>query len=90
MQASWLLPGQYSVASQERDRAQKEAETSRQIASFLQGLFEISDPAISRGDTLTAYTMLERGAEQIETKLAGNPELLAEMLDILGEVYISL
>ncbi len=81
---------QYSIASQERDRAQKEADTSQQIASFLQGLFEISDPAISRGDTLTAFTMLERGAGQIETELAGNPELLAEMLDILGAVYISL
>lgn len=81
---------QYSLASQERDRAQKEAETSRQVASFLQGLFEVSDPAISRGDTLTAFTMLERGAEQIESELAGNPELLVEMLDLLGDVYISL
>ena len=81
---------QYNVASQERDRAQKEAETSRQVASFLQGLFEVSDPAISRGDTLTAFTMLERGAEQIESELAGNPELLVEMLDLLGDVYISL
>ncbi len=78
---------QYNVAAHERDRAQKEAESSRQIASFLQGLFEVSDPQISRGDTLTALTMLERGAEQIETELAGNPELLAEMLDILGVVY---
>ena len=81
---------QYSVASQERDRAQKEAETSRQVASFLQGLFEVTDPSISRGDTLTAFTMLERGAEQIETELAGNPELLAEMLDILGAAYHNL
>ena len=81
---------QYNVASLERDRAQKEAETSRQVASFLQGLFEVSDPSISRGDTLTAFTMLERGAEQIETELTGNPELIAEMLDILGAVYINL
>jgi eukaryotic-like serine/threonine-protein kinase len=81
---------QYNVAAHERDRAQKEAETSRQVASFLQGLFEVSDPAISRGDTLTAFTMLERGAEQIETELAGNPELMAEMLDIMGVVYINL
>ena len=81
---------QYNVAAHERDRAQKEAETSRQVASFLQGLFEVSDPSISRGDTLTAFTMLERGAEQIETELAGNPELLAEMLDIMGVVYINL
>ncbi|TVR31366.1 MAG: serine/threonine-protein kinase [Balneolaceae bacterium] len=81
---------QYQVAATERDRAQKEAETSRQVASFLQGLFEVSDPSISRGDTLTAFTMLERGAEQVETELAGNPELLAEMLDILGVVYINL
>ncbi|MCC5942341.1 MAG: serine/threonine protein kinase [Balneolaceae bacterium] len=81
---------QYQVAATERDRAQKEADTSRQVASFLQGLFEVTDPQVSRGDTLTAFTMLERGAEQIETELTGNPELLAEMLDILGTAYYNL
>ncbi len=74
----------------ETDRAQQEAETSQQIAGFLQGLFEITDPAISRGDTLTAFTMLERGTERIEVDLQNDPEILARMFDVLAEAYLNL
>ena len=71
-------------------RAQNEAETSQQIAGFLQGLFENVDPAFSRGDTLTALAMLENGRIQVEEDLQESPELLARMYDVLGDAYISL
>ncbi|MCG2589676.1 serine/threonine-protein kinase [Rhodohalobacter sulfatireducens] len=74
----------------ETERAQQEAETSEQIAGFLQGLFELTDPALSRGDTLTAFTMLDRGAEQIEEDLQNDPEILARMYDVLAEAYLNL
>ena len=81
---------QYRVAALERDRAQREADTATEIAGFLQGLFEVADPAISRGDTITARQLLERGSRQIEQELAEQPEVLARMLDVLGNVYLSL
>lgn len=81
---------QFRVAALERDRAQQEAETSEQIAGFLQGLFELTDPSISSGDTLTAFTMLERGTDQIEEDLQDNPEILARMYDVLGDAYFNL
>lgn len=81
---------QYRIAAVERDRAQREADTATEIAGFLQGLFEVADPAISRGDTLTARQLLERGAKQIEQELAEQPKVLARMLDVLGNVYLSL
>lgn len=81
---------QFRVAALERDRAQQEAETSEQIAGFLQGLFELTDPSVSSGDTLTAFTMLERGTDQIEEDLQGNPEILARMYDVLGDAYFNL
>lgn len=74
----------------ETERAQQEAETSLQIAGFLQGLFELTDPALSRGDTLTAFTMLDRGAERIEEDLQNDPEILARMFDVLAEAYLNL
>lgn len=74
----------------ETERAQQEAETSQQIAGFLQGLFELTDPAISSGDTLTAFTMLDRGTERIEEDLQNDPEILARMFDVLAEAYLNL
>ena len=81
---------QYNIAAAERDRARLEAETSYQVAGFLQGLFASVDPSVSRGDMLTARELLDRGAVQIGTELAGQPDVQARMLDVLGDVYISL
>lgn len=81
---------QYNIAASERDRARLEAETSYQVAGFLQGLFASVDPSVSRGDMLTARELLDRGAVQIGTELAGQPDVQARMLDVLGDVYISL
>jgi eukaryotic-like serine/threonine-protein kinase len=81
---------QYNIAASERDRARLEAETSHQVAGFLQGLFASVDPSISRGDTLTARQLLDRGSSTIRAELAGQPDVQARMLDVLGKVYLSL
>ncbi|MCA1803538.1 MAG: serine/threonine-protein kinase, partial [Rhodothermaceae bacterium] len=81
---------QYNIAAAERDRARVEAETSHEVAGFLQGLFSSVNPSVSRGDMLTARELLDRGATQIGTELAGQPDVQARMLDVLGDVYISL
>ncbi|HKI47597.1 MAG TPA: serine/threonine-protein kinase [Balneolales bacterium] len=81
---------QYRVASAERDHARQEAATSREVAGFLQSLFEVADPAVTNGDTLTARELLDRGAKQINRKLAGQPQVQARMFDVLGNVYLNL
>jgi eukaryotic-like serine/threonine-protein kinase len=81
---------QYNIAAAERDRARLEAETSFQVAGFMQGLFASIDPSIARSDTMTARQLLDRGATQIRTELAGQPDVQARMLDVLGDVYSSL
>lgn len=76
--------------AEERDAAQLEAEKASEIAEFLQGIFEISNPSENLGDELTARELLERGAEQLETELADQPEVLAEMLATIGQAYSGL
>jgi len=49
-----------AVAQSERDRATLEAETAKQVSDFLIGLFEISDPNETRGNTITAREILDR------------------------------
>ncbi len=75
---------------QERDRAlaaEVEAET---VSEFLLTLFEVADPAESRGETVTARELLERGGEMIETQLSDQPAVRATLLSTLAEVHRSL
>ncbi|MGH7671003.1 MAG: tetratricopeptide repeat protein [Gemmatimonadaceae bacterium] len=67
--------------------ARREAEASRQVSSFLTGLFQVSDPGEARGNTVTAREILDRGAEQIRTGLADQPLVQAQMLSTMGTVY---
>lgn len=70
----------------ERDVAQYEAKKSRQITDFVVELFETSDPDLKISDTITAETMLRKGAENLN-KLKDQPELYSEMLRVIGRLY---
>ena len=81
----------------ERDRANREAavaaeeaETSRRVAEFLVGLFEMSDPNRARGETITAREILDRGAKQIQVELNDQPSVQATLMRTIGRVYTAL
>ncbi len=73
--------------ARERDRANQEAEASRQISDFLTGLFKVSDPSEARGNSITAREILDRGSKNIETELASQPAVQARLMAVIGEVY---
>jgi non-specific serine/threonine protein kinase/serine/threonine-protein kinase len=73
--------------ARERDRANREAEAAKRVADFLVGLFQVSDPDESRGNTVTAREILDKGAREINTNLAGQPEMQARMMSTIGRVY---
>jgi eukaryotic-like serine/threonine-protein kinase len=67
--------------------ARREAETSRQVAAFLTGLFRVSDPSEARGNSITAREILDRGAARINTELAAQPQVQAQLMHTMGNVY---
>jgi serine/threonine-protein kinase len=75
---------------QERDRAEAEADKARQVSQFLTGLFRGVDPREARGTELTARELLDRGLGQVDRRLAAQPEIHADMLDVLGRTYLEL
>jgi Tfp pilus assembly protein PilF len=77
-------------ADRQRTRAEAEAETARQTASFLISLFEVSDPSEARGETITAREILTAGAARIDTELASQPDVQARLMDTIGSVFSSL
>ena len=76
--------------AEERDRAKLEAEKSKKVSEFLAGIFKVSDPEQSRGETVTARELLDNGVKKIESELSGQPEVMANMLGVTGNVYKSL
>ncbi len=96
---AWVVPtalmvlallGGLVARTREAERANREAEASRQISEFLIELFEVSDPGEARGSTITAREILGRGAERIRGELVGQPLTHARLLDTIGKVYSQL
>jgi eukaryotic-like serine/threonine-protein kinase len=57
------------------------------VSKFLTGLFESADPYTSRGETITARELLDKGAQRVRTELEDQPDVLADMLITIGNAY---
>lgn len=75
-------------AARERDIAAVASRESQAVTSFVLGLFETSDPAETRGDTLTAAELVRRAATRAEL-LHDQPLAQARMLEVTAQLYHS-
>jgi eukaryotic-like serine/threonine-protein kinase len=71
----------------ERDRANRERDRANRVTDFMTGMFNVSDPSEARGNTITAREILDRASTQIDSGLAKDPELQAQMMYAMGVVY---
>ncbi len=71
----------------ERDRARRERDRATRITEFMANIFQVSDPSESRGNSVTAREILDRASAQIGKGLSRDPELQAEMMYIMADVY---
>jgi serine/threonine protein kinase len=80
----------YVRATRAEQRAAEEAEAAKQVTTFLVDLFRVSDPGESRGNTLTAREILDRGTTRVTTELASQPLLQARIMQTMGTVHSQL
>src|SRR5690606_12791661 len=85
----------FGVVRERGLRAAAEAEAAKAVAvkDFLVGVFEASDPygrSPEDPGAVTTAQLLERGRAGVDSALAGQPEVQAEMLSVLGRVYSNL
>jgi eukaryotic-like serine/threonine-protein kinase len=71
----------------ERNRARREAETSRRVSDFMINMFNVSDPTEAHGNTVTAREILDKSSKNIESGLDKDPQLQAQLMDVMGNVY---
>jgi serine/threonine protein kinase len=65
----------------------REAETARQVSSFMQTLFRESNPRERSGGAITAREILDQGAARVEAELAGQPVVQARLMNAMGSAY---
>jgi serine/threonine protein kinase/Tfp pilus assembly protein PilF len=77
--------------------ARREAEAARQalaeaseVSSFLIGLFDASRPGSERADQISAQDLLDRGVEELESRLADQPEARGRFLRAIADVYVQM
>jgi serine/threonine-protein kinase len=80
---SAVLAVQSVRLARERDKAQH-------VASLFVDLFQVADPSESRGQTVTAREVLDRGVERIRSGLGSQPEVRGALLEVIGRVYQNL
>jgi serine/threonine-protein kinase len=71
-------------------RADQARQTAQRESQFLAGMFQAATPGQARGETVTARTLLDRGAARIDSELAGEPQAHASLLETIAEAYRSL
>lgn len=81
-----LIAGLIGTAWQAR-LASREAAKAREVSRFLASLFEVADPARTNAASVTAREMLDRGASRLESQLADQPDVQADMMVLMGRIY---
>lgn len=85
-----LLIG-FAVNTQiQANRIASERDRSEKALSFMRDIFKGSDPANTEGKEISARELLDTGVIKIENELNEQPDVQAELMDTVGQVYQSL
>ncbi len=85
-----VADSQRAIAEIERANAERQRDTANAALDYLVSIYKLANPATENPKTITALTILERGAKQIETDLRSQPETQAKLYEALGGVYQNL
>ena len=76
--------------TRERDRATHERDRATRITDFMTGMFKVSDPSEARGNSVTAREILDKASKETGTGLAKDPEVQAQMMQVMATTYLNL
>ena len=71
-------------------RTRRERDRADRVTQFMTEMFKVSDPSEARGNDIRAREILDKASKEIDTSLEKDPELQAKMMDVMGNVYVSL
>jgi serine/threonine protein kinase len=71
-------------------RTTRALDRADRVTAFMTDMFKVSNPSEARGNDIRAREILDKSAKDIDTGLANDPELQAQMMGVMGTVYQSL
>ena len=74
----------------EKEIADRERQRAEETVRFLTEVFRISDPGETRGQRVTAREVLDWSADRLRREPDTDPQLRAQLLDVIGVVYHNL
>jgi eukaryotic-like serine/threonine-protein kinase len=69
--------------AQQRDRATR-------ITEFMTGMFKVADPSEARGNSVTVREILDKASKDIRTGLGQDPQVQAQMMQVMASTYMNL
>ena len=78
------------TARRQRDVAYHERDRANRISELMARMFKASDPGEEGGNTVSAREILDRESQRIDSELANDSELQAQMMHLMGKAYRSL
>ncbi len=85
-----LLAGFIALQAAQLRRITRERDRADRVTQFMTEMFKVSDPSQARGNAITAREILDKASKDIDKGLAKDPELQAQMMQVMGRVYRSL
>jgi serine/threonine protein kinase len=82
-----LLVGFSVIQARQLRRITRERDRADRVSNFMTQMFKVSDPSEARGNSITAREILDRASKEIDNGLKTDPELRAQMMDTMGQVY---
>ena len=86
----FLLLGFAAVQAAQLRRITRERDRANRITEFMTSMFKVSDPSEARGNSVTAREILDKASQEINSGLAKDPEVQAQMMYVMGDVYMNL
>ena len=68
-------------------RITRERDHANRITQFMTNMFRVSDPGQARGNKITVREVLDKASKNIDAGLAKDPEVQAQMMHVMGDVY---
>lgn len=81
---------QARTARRERDAAFHERDRANRVTQFMTDMFKVSDPTEVHANGVTTRVILDKASTEVETGLAKDPTLQAQMMHVMGNAYKNL
>ena len=78
------------VSARQAHRANLQAQRAETVKAFLVGVFNVVNPDENGGESISARKLLDNGVARVDSEMASQPALHAELTDMFGNLYFDI